>query len=81
MIPNRGDVQRLLLTLCLVAASTGCAELHQHAVGARIHRFTAAGQPYVHCSILFHADNPAQVHDLLEVCREEAMQQPSPLKK
>lgn len=61
---------KIFLALALGFATTGCAELHEHALGTRVHRVTIKGRDYVHCSILMDPNNPQQSHDSIEVCRD-----------
>ena len=60
----------IVAVLALTAVPTGCAELHQHALGTRVNQFSIKGRDYVHCSILVDKAQPQMVHDALEVCRD-----------
>jgi len=60
--------------------TTGCAEMNWHRpiLGTRVHRFSAGGKDFVHCSILMDAGQPQLAHDAIEVCRDEVGQPVTP---
>lgn len=55
----------------LILTCTGCAVLHEHALGTRVHSFTIKGHDYVHCSVLMDKAKQQEAHDAIEVCRDE----------
>lgn len=72
---------RILFLILLAGTLSGCAELHEHALGTRVHSFNARGVDYVHCSILMDRAKPQLAHDSIEMCRDEVSQPASPQKK
>lgn len=60
----------------LAVSAVGCAELHQHALGTRVHNVTVKGRDYVHCSILTDPTQPELARDALKVCEDAIHQQP-----
>ena len=70
-------MKRLMLLVGLVAITTGCAELHERALGTRVQRLNVKGVEYIHCSIVMNKAKPQQAHDALEVCRDEIQGTPT----
>ena len=64
----------------LTLALSTCAELHQHALGTRVHTVTIKGRDYVHCSVLTDPTQPELARDALKVC-EDAIQHPETAKE
>ena len=69
------------LVLLLLVFTSGCAELHQYVLGARVHTVTVKGVELIHCSVVMDRNQPQLAHDALEVCRDAIQGMPQPLKK
>lgn len=60
---------KLIALFLMLLATAGCAEIHEHVLGARVHSFTVKGVQYTHCSIMMDHSKPQLAHDSIEVCR------------
>lgn len=67
--------RKILLALIATCLSTGCAALHQHLLGTRVHSWDVKGVNYVHCSILMDRAKAQEAQDAIKVCQDE-MQAP-----